>query len=153
MNLSMWATTSNQIINAEHGANPELFSYGISLTPDLQQNYSAKKAIHLVSLFLAVVFSRHNVDSIHSTPSVELRSGLVSESDAPASQQIIYMTAKTIESEYLKLKWSLEDMVRFNLRVRRWLSERESDTVDGIGKAIYGLLFDLDARVLTQKAA
>lgn len=153
MNLSIWATTSNQIKNAEHGANPELFSYGISLTPDLRNNYSAQKAIHLVSLLLAVVFNRHNVNTIHSTPSAELRSALVNESDAPANQQVTYMTAKTIESEYLKLKWSLEDMVRFNLRVRRWLSERETDTVDGIGKAIYGLLKDLDARVLARQAA
>lgn len=153
MNLSIWATTANHINNAEHGASPELFSYGVSLTPDLRQNYTPQKAIHLVSLLLAVVFSRHNVDAIHSTPSTELRSGLVNDSEAPANQQVIYMTAKTIENEYLKLKWSLEDMVRFNLRVRRWLSERETDTGDGIGKVIYGLLKDLDARVHFQQAA
>ena len=153
MNLSMWATTSNQIENAEHGANPELFSFGISITPDLRQNYTSQKAIHLVTLFLAVVFSRHNVDAIHSTPSSELRSGLVVESEAPTNQQVTYLTATTIEKEYLKLKWSLEDMVRFNLRVRRWLSERETDTTDGIGKTLYELLKDLDARVRARQAA
>ncbi|MCP0917857.1 hypothetical protein MUB04_15075 [Acinetobacter indicus] len=149
MNLSIWATTSKLLQNSESGASPELLSYGISITPDLRQNYSAQRAIHLVTLLLAVVFDRHNVNEVKSTASLDLRGGLINESDSPANQQVVYMTAKTIESEYLKLKWSLEDMVHFNLRVRRWLSERESETVDGIGKTLYALLKDLDTRIKT----
>lgn len=143
----MWASTNNQVANSEPGANPELFSYGIALTDDLRVTYSAQYAIHLVSLLLAVVFDRQNVDAIHSTPSSDLISGLILEADAPNNQQITYLSPKAIQAEYIKLKWSLADMIRFNLRVRRWLSERNSTTSDGIGHTIYMLLIDLDKRM------
>lgn len=100
--------------------------------------YTPEMGIYLVTLLLAIMIDTHCID-INHLHSDQLRSGVLESVENP-----ITFTPKQIEQEFIRLNWSLKQMTYFNLRVRRWLVERNVNTPDKIGNSIYLLLKDLD---------
>ena len=145
---AIWASTAQQL-NQEFNQAQQI-SYAVVFDEGFANKYNPGKGVYLMTLFLAVILEKQAVYDLNELRSDQLRSGTIK-----ATADTVALSPKMIEQEFIKLNWSLKQMTYFSLRVRRWLSEREKNTTDGIGKNLYLLLQDMDyqANRLKQVAA
>jgi hypothetical protein len=138
---AIWAASAQQINQAQAADQFQQQTFAVVLDESFAKKYTPEKGIYLVTLLLAVIFEKQNVGDLNTLRSDQLRSGAIEKMD----DSIAY-TPKLIEQEFIKLNWSLKQMTYFSLRVRRWLSERNKKTVDGIGQSLYLVLQDIDTQ-------
>lgn len=134
---AIWASSAQQLKQGFDQTQQR--SYAVVLDDVFASKYSQDKGIYLVTLFMAVVLEKQAITDMNTLRSDQLRSGTIE-----IAEDVVILTPKVIEQEFIKLNWSLKQMTYFSLRVRRWLSERKKPTVDGIGRNLYLILKDMN---------
>lgn len=141
---AIWALTIEQL-NESFSQAPKT-SYTVVLDQGFANKYSPEKGIYLAMLLLAILMDKHATGDINDLRSDQLRTGTIK-----ATEDTVALSPKAIEQEFIKLNWTVKQMTYFNLRVRRWLSERKKATVDEIGKSLYLILQDIDSQAIRLK--